>query len=111
MRGRLGKRIRQLRTARGLGVREMSTLIDVSATYLSRIETSAEQSPPTEDVLRRIARVLDADCDELMRLAGRVSAESVRTILADPQMPAFLRLVRERGLSADALMRLVEAAR
>jgi transcriptional regulator with XRE-family HTH domain len=37
---------------------------------LSRIE-NAEQGPPSDEVIMRLAAALDADVDELLSLAGR----------------------------------------
>jgi transcriptional regulator with XRE-family HTH domain len=96
-----------MRTAAKLGLRETAAKVGISPTYLSRIETAEEKSPPAEDVIRKLAELLDDDFDELMTLAGRVSEESLNVIKSDPGMPEFLRTVGERRLSAEELMKLL----
>ena len=90
----LGAAIRAKRSANGLGLREVARLAKVSATYLSRIETGAEQSPPSEAVLARLAYEIDPDteADELLALAGRVP-EDVMVILrrGGPALWSWLR--------------------
>jgi transcriptional regulator with XRE-family HTH domain len=104
---RFGERIRRIRTEQTLGLRELARKIGISPTYLSLIETSEEQAPPAEDVIRRMASQLGENFDELMTLAGRVSEASLDVIRADSRMPEFLRTVWERQLSAEDLMRLL----
>ncbi len=104
---RLGERIRRVRKERGLGLRETAARVDISATYLSRLETNEEKSPPAEKVIRHIARVLGDDFDILMQLAGRIPAEVVDYVTSEPGMPAFLRTAQERKLSAEDLMKLI----
>lgn len=106
---RLGERIRSLRTEQKLGLRETALKIGISPTYLSRIETLDEKTPPAEDVIRKLATLLNDDFDELMHLAGRVPEDVEKVIKGDPSMPAFLRTAKEQKLSGDDLMKLIEA--
>ena len=76
----LGAALRQRREHERLGLRELGRLAKVSATYICRIETGAEQRPPSEAVLTRLAWELDMTADELLTLAGRVP-EDVMVIL------------------------------
>jgi transcriptional regulator with XRE-family HTH domain len=103
-----GQRIRRKRTEAKLGLREAATKVGISATYLSRTETAEEQNPPAEDVIRKLAELLDDDFDELMTLAGRISERVEKVITADPTMPEFLRTVGEKKLSGAELMKLLE---
>ena len=68
-----------------------------------------EKTPPAEDVIRKLATLLSDDFDELMQLAGRVPEDVEDLIKGDPNMPAFLRTAKERNLSGDDLMKLLEA--
>ena len=103
----LGQRIRRLREAKKIGLREMAKTLGISPAYLSRIETNEEKTPPGEEVLERVAEVLHDSIDELMSLAGRVPADVKDFITKDPGLPQFLRTVRERGYSSDDLQRLL----
>nr|WP_249348669.1 helix-turn-helix transcriptional regulator [Corallococcus exiguus] len=106
---RFGERIRRKRTELKLGLRETATKVGISPTYLSRIETMEEKSQPAEDVIRKLATLLNDGFDELMTLAGRVSEDVEKVIKADPTMPEFLRTVGEKNLSGADLMKLLDA--
>lgn len=103
-REKLGERIKRVRQARLLGLRELAGKLGISAAYLSRIETCQTPSPPTEKVIRNIAGILLDNFDELMQLAGRVPREVNDYIVSDPDMPAFLRAARDMNASASDLM-------
>lgn len=107
---KFGERIRRIRKERGLGLRETAAKAGMSATYLSRIETKDAKSPPGEEKLRALAKVLDDDPDILMTLAGRVSEDVEKIITGDARMPEFLRVAREH-LTGDQLLELLDAQR
>src|ERR1700675_577120 len=70
-----GERIRSLRRAKKLKQREVAELLPMSPGHLSRIETG-DYGPPSDEVIERLAQVLDADRLELMRIAGREAGSS-----------------------------------
>ena len=77
-----GATIRKLREERGIGLRQFARMIEVSATYLSKIERE-ELPPPAEGRVKEIARLLEQDPDELLALAGKVAElERARAIIA-----------------------------
>lgn len=104
----LGQRIKRVRKERELGLRETAGKAEISATYLSRVENNEETNPPSEDVLRKLAKVLDDDFDALMQLAGRVPKDVASVVKSDPGMPAFLRRAHEKNLTSEDLMKLIE---
>lgn len=104
---KFGERIRRLRTEQKLGLRSFAKTIGISPTYLSRIETNEEKSPPAEKVIRAIANELGDDFDELMGMAGRVASDVEKVITKDPGMPAFLRTAKEKNLSSGELMKMI----
>jgi transcriptional regulator with XRE-family HTH domain len=65
-----GERIRSLRRAKKLKQREVAEQLPMSPGHLSRIETG-DYGPPSDEVIERLAEVLDADRLDLMRIAGR----------------------------------------
>jgi transcriptional regulator with XRE-family HTH domain len=71
---KFGALVRQERMAKKIGLREMAKMIDVSPTYLSKVELD-QFSPPAEDKVRKIAKCLDHDVDELLAKANRVSSD------------------------------------
>lgn len=104
----LGDRIKRVRKERGLGLRETAGKIGISATFLSRVETNAEKAAPSEEVLRKLAKLLDDDFDALMHLAERVPTDVATMIKKDPGMPAFLRTARDQKVSGDQLLKMLE---
>jgi transcriptional regulator with XRE-family HTH domain len=66
----VGERIRSLRRAKKLKQREVAERIPMSPGNLSRLETG-DYGPPSDEVIERLAEVLDADPMELLRMAGR----------------------------------------
>lgn len=103
-----GERIRRRRTELGLKLRATARNAGISATFLSRIETGAEKAIPSEDVIRKLATILDEDFDELMVLAGRISDEVRDYVKSDPRMPEFLRLAREHNITGEKLLEMLE---
>lgn len=108
MRETLGDRLKRVRSSRGLGLRATASRVGISPTYLSRVENNLETSPPSEEKIQNLAKVLEEDFDELMQLAGRVPAEVSDLIKTDTNMPAFLRRAREKNFSAEDLMEMLE---
>lgn len=105
-----GERIRRRRMELGMGLREAARQADISATFMSRIETAVEKAVPAEKVIRRFAEILEDDFDELMALAGRIPRDVADYVKADPGMPEFLRRAKQQHVSADKLMALLDKA-
>ena len=107
-REKFGAFIRRERVAREIGLREMAKKIGVSPTYMSKVERD-EFTPPTEDKVRAIARILECDPDELLAMAGRVPSDLADIIARNPvEMSALLRTAN--GLSAEDLVQLARQA-
>ena len=106
-----GERIRRKRGEKRVGLRQAAGKVDISPTFLSRVETGAEKAIPSEKVIRKLADMLEDDFDELMALAGRIPAEVSNYVKSDPGMPEFLRQASERKISAEKLMELLDKAK
>jgi len=102
-----GERIRRKRTEQNIGLRKAAGKVGISPTFLSRVETNTEKAIPSEDVIKKLSTILEDEFDELMALAGRVSAEVSDLVKSDPGMPAFLRQAKEQNVSAEKLMKLL----
>ena len=98
-----GQTIRTLRQERKLGLRQLARIINVSPTFLSRLEHN-EASPPGEPKIIALATALGQDKDILLALAGKVSTDLQEAIRARPQLMADLiraaRDMPEKELSA-----------
>ncbi len=94
---------------RRFSLRAVAGRVGIEPSYLSKIER-AEQPPPGEGVIRRLAEDLGEDPDVLLALAGKVSADLLAIIRARPQL--FAQLLRElRGLPDHAVVRLAREVR
>lgn len=108
-REKFGHFVRRKREEKEIGLREMAKLIGVSPTYLSKVERD-EFSPPVEDKVKAIAKIIECDSDDLLALAGRVASDLSRIIKEQPrEMASFLRAAK--GLTAQDLAKLASAAR
>jgi transcriptional regulator with XRE-family HTH domain len=79
-----GARIRVLRRSLKLTQRQVADQLPMSAGNLSRLE-NGEHGPPSDEVIAKLAEVLDVDIDELLRLAGRDIGEAAfeRQVLSE----------------------------
>lgn len=78
----LGSDIRRRREAASLTLRSMATMLRVSPAYLSRVERG--MVPPSDALVKAVARVLKADAEELLLLAGRIPRNWQKTIATSP---------------------------
>ena len=84
-----GVRLRELRKQTGMSQREVAEKVGINFTYLSKIESGA-LLPPREDKIIKLARVLNADKDELITLAGKIPSD-LSKILQNKRVVQFLR--------------------
>lgn len=105
---KFGAFVRREREARDIGLREMAKKIDVSPTYLSKIERD-EFPPPAEGKVRAIAKIIECDVDGLLARAGRVSSDISDIIKRHPvELASLLRTTK--GLKTEDIVRLTEQA-
>ena len=69
-----GSNLRKLREQAGLSQRGLAQKVGVDVSYLSKIENGV-MSPPSQELILRLAEALRADKDELLTLAGKVPAD------------------------------------
>lgn len=89
-----GKRLRELRLARGLNQRKLAGRVGIDFTYLSKIETG-KMPPPSQDTIKKLAGALDADADELLVLADKVPDDVKDVVTQSRELPAFLREIKD----------------
>lgn len=89
----LGQRIKKERLALGMTQRDLAVALKITVPYVSKIETGRE-TPTTEKIVK-VAEVLGLDPDELLLAAGRMPADVVDRLVADPtEGLEFLRRIR-----------------
>jgi len=95
----IGKRIQELRKARGLSQEKIAEKADISSTYLSRIECGREN--PTLDMLIKLANALEVEMWEMFDF-GHVKShkelkESIQSIIKtadEPTLRLALKIIR-----------------
>ncbi len=74
----LGKRLRQRRDLRQQSLNTVASAADISTAYLQKLEAGAVKQP-SPNVLHQLARALEMDYAELMRLAGYIVPNATRS--------------------------------
>ena len=104
-----GQVLREKRVVKGFSLRKFAEQVQVSPTYLSQVE-QGNADPPTAERVRRMAELLGENADELIALAGRISADLPEIIQKQPtEMPQLLR--EASGLTPEQLRHLTKQAR
>jgi HTH-type transcriptional regulator, competence development regulator len=97
---RFGERVRVLRTTKGLSQRVLGELIGVSFTYVSKIENEKIDfgDYPSEHLVRKLAKVLEVDEDEMLILAEKIPERIRRRVFERPEMFRTLALCDDKTL-------------
>jgi transcriptional regulator with XRE-family HTH domain len=86
-------------------LRQVATRVGIEPAYLSKIERGVF-APPSEEVIVKLAAVLNEDPDILLAMAGKLSTELQQIILERPQL--FAELLRQlKTLPDHAILRVV----
>jgi HTH-type transcriptional regulator, competence development regulator len=105
-----GRRLRDLRKLHAISQRDLATQVGVDFTYLSKIE-GGRLAPPSVDVIRHLAKALDANEDELINLAGKVPKDLKAILAESPQAVELLRVLSERKLPHETYRQMLDLAR
>lgn len=102
---RFGERIRELRKTKGFSQRALGEKVGVSFTYISKIENEKLDfgDYPSEELIGRLAKALDADVDELLVLAEKVPEPIRRRVMERPD--AFRKFATLDDDTLDGLLR------
>jgi len=100
-----GKKLRDLRKAKGLSQRALAEIVDINFTYLSKIENEKLDFAqfPSEQLIRSLAAALDADVDELLLLAQKIPELIRKRVIERPD--AFRKIA---DLDDEKLNKLLE---
>ena len=90
-----GDLVRDARVAAELSLRELARRIEATPSYLSDIENN--RRVPSEDVLRRIAKALKLDFEDLVVRAGRIGSEAERLARRSPDAARLFRMAPNLG--------------
>ncbi len=103
-----GKRVRELRDQRGLTQREVARRLDVSTSYVNKVENGKLHSGdyPSEKFIHKLAGELDADEEELLLLADKVPEQIRKRIRERPEAFRAFADLDDRSID-DLLSRMV----
>lgn len=69
-----GSFVREKREEKGISLNKFAGLLKISPTYWSRVEREVEK-PPKDELIQKVAGLLDQPSDDLFILAGRFPPE------------------------------------
>ena len=92
-----GSKLKELRLAAGIGLRELAKMIGKSPSYLSEIE-SGHVPPPSAEMIIDIAHALGGYKNELLAAASKMDPQLTDYVAHQPEAADFLRKAQEYGL-------------
>jgi transcriptional regulator with XRE-family HTH domain len=106
----VGAFLKAARLQANLSQRKLAELAGVSFPHISKIEAGHEI--PSEDLLLRLADILDVSADELLLAADRLPEDVSQAILAKRRLaPEFLRSWQSGDITDDEVKELLKRAR
>jgi transcriptional regulator with XRE-family HTH domain len=96
----LGELVRKLRKSQGLTQAQLAKSIGVDESYISKIEKGKLSYTPSEETLRLMAQVLEADPLELLQMAEKTPDE-LQAVTSSPEAREFFDFVRNRDLQGE----------
>lgn len=104
-----GKLIRKARKDKGYSQRELAKHLGVDFTYLSKLENDHADYPPKEEVIRKLAKNLNLNPEELIFLAGRIPQQYEEILKQNPR--EMLVLFRRMQENPEFAQEISQAAR
>lgn len=106
----LGTRIRELRDARDLSLREFASKVGVSAPFVSDVELGRRY--PSEKLLQLMATVLGVTINDLKAHDTRAPVEEMKQrVAANPRYALAFRTLMDRNLTPEELMDIANRKR
>ena len=104
-----GEKVRELRKGKNLTLRQLAAKVKVNFTYLSKIENQKLSfgEYPSEDLIRKLGKVLGGDEDELLLLAQKIPEEIKKRVIERPD--AFRKFAKLDDEEMDRLLGEIEA--
>ena len=104
----IGDVIHDARAKLKLSLRDVTKKLDITPSYLSDIENN--RRVPSEEVLGKLAKLLQLDYDDLMARAGRFGKDAVRYMMRTPAAGVLLRRLAEGKASGETVEKLLKVA-
>lgn len=104
---KFGELIRKRREEKEITLRAFSKAVGLAAAYVSMMERGMN-TPPGPEKIKRMAKVLELDPDELMGAAKKVDPDVASILQSDPGFPEVLRTAREGNVSSEDLQKALD---
>lgn len=106
-----GRRVRELREQQGLTQKELSERLDVSTSYVNKVERERLHfgDYPSAKFIQKLADELDADKDELLLLADKVPDALRQRIRERPEV--FSAVAELDDAAMDRLLKQLDRKR
>lgn len=101
----LGDFVRDGRFALNMRLRELARRLEVTPSYVSDIENN--RRVPSEEVLTRIANVLNLPLEELVARAGRLGSDAERYMRDTPVATTLFRKISDEKLTEGEIRELL----
>jgi transcriptional regulator with XRE-family HTH domain len=109
-----GERIQALRRVKRLTQRQLAERVQALGlradfTYISKIENNRVRFPPSEELIRGLAAVLETNAEELLDLAGKFDATALQEVVAEmPEAGVLLRRLQSKSISREQLQTFLD---
>ena len=99
-----GEKVRELRKGKNLTLRQLAAKVKVNFTYVSKIENQKLSfgEYPSEDLIRKLAKVLGAEEDDLLLLAEKIPEDIKKRVIERPD--AFRKFASLDDKTIDKLL-------
>ncbi len=109
-----GEKIRELRRARRMTQRQLAERLQEGGlradfTYISKIENDRLDLPPSEELIRGMAIVLETDAEELLDLAGKFDQRALQDVVSEiPEAGVLLRRLQNRKFTTKQIRKMLD---
>ena len=104
-----GAYVRELRTAKGIGQRELAKKLNLAASYLNDIEKDKRTAPKNE-ILKKLSLILDADLSTIFDLAGAsrksIAPDIEEFIRENPSLISFIRTLKDNKVRNEEIKKM-----
>lgn len=97
-----GSIIRIRRKLSGLSLRELARKVEISPTYLSKVERG-DFDPPSSKVIVRLCLLLDIDRDRMLAMCGKVAPDVLEMYMTNPML--YSNLIRNEYNGYNAILK------
>ncbi len=109
-----GQRIRDLRRLHRMTQRELAEKVQKNGlradfTYISKIENNRVETPPSEELIRGLAEILETNPEELLDLAGQFDQRALQQAVSEtPEMGVLLRRLQARKIPKEKIQQILD---